>query len=131
VIYLGSILLVNSMRIVMIWYLDWFNYLINEVVIYAMMVLVSWILYPRTQHLFSQDNLLDLNILPFLNMDDIQHNTQMALLSMTEPPIDINELIVIEYPYENETNTIPLALGILNKPKLVTKIEVIDDPKKL
>jgi cation transport ATPase len=50
VIYLGSILLVNSMRIIMIWYLDWFNYVLNEMVVLLMMCLICFILLPNNRY---------------------------------------------------------------------------------
>lgn len=54
VVYLGSILLVNSLRIVMVWYLEWLNYLLNETVVFTMMGFISWFLSPKNRLLFSR-----------------------------------------------------------------------------
>ncbi len=50
---LGSILLVNSLRIIMVWYLDWLNFVLNEAIILLMMFLISWMLLPHHRYCYS------------------------------------------------------------------------------
>ena len=101
----------------MIWYLDWFNYVMNEIVVLFMTCLISYILLPSNRGLFAQSSLFDGNIFPVL-MEDLFPNSDLTLLGK-EPAIDISDLIVVEYPYPGQTlsTNVPLALGILERVK--------------
>jgi len=125
VIYLGSILLVNSMRIIMVWYLDWFNYAMNEVVVLMMMALICFILLPYNRLLFTTAGLLDGSLFPLFGPDDLFADTE-ALISLHDPGgPDISDIVVVDYPYDmtdhtksfHHPNSIPLGLVILEKPK--------------
>jgi len=124
IMYLGSILVVNSLRIVMVWYLDWFNYLLNEVVVFLMMYIICFILRPSNTALFSTATMFDVgNLYPLFNVDDFFSDTEFGIVPSTqEPPIDPSEYVVIEYPYRRKNGqkptpaTVPISLGILDKP---------------
>jgi hypothetical protein len=122
VLYLGSILLVNSMRIIMIWYLDWLNYVMNEIVTLLMVSTISYILLPHHRALFSSLG-LEANLLSLFNMDEIFDPESIINYQDTYSP-DISDIAVVEYPSKNSEsknylhpNSIPLAMVILEKPK--------------
>lgn len=53
ILYLGSILMVSSMKIIMLWYLDWINYCVSEVIALVMVTVVCFLLRPRENGAFS------------------------------------------------------------------------------
>lgn len=51
-IYLGTILLANAVRIVIAWNFDWINSLLNEIVVFLMICGICYILLPYNRYLF-------------------------------------------------------------------------------
>jgi len=125
VLYLISILLVNAMRIVMIWYLEWFNYILNESVVLLMVCFISYIFLPHNDPLFASASLFDNNNSPFSmynTVDDIFGEGESTTVNVNDQQLDMSDIIIIEYPYETkqEDPFIQLALGVAEK---ITKKE--------
>ena len=86
-----------------------------------MMAFISYTLFPRNRSLFEQVNFGDGNLIRFLN--NVNPNTLFDIegLNLLEKSFDISEIVVIEFPFDNSSmkeihpNTIPLALGIIDK----------------
>lgn len=123
VVYLGSILLVSAMRIIMVWYLDWFNFVMNELVVVLTIALVSYILLPHNHLVFSPMTIHPDFNLGHYNFDDLTPLDYDELNMMSqEPSIDLTGMIVIEFPHKlshgvQSPSTIPLAIALPEKPK--------------
>eukprot|EP00027_Filamoeba_sp_ATCC50430_P006466 CAMPEP_0168546728 /NCGR_PEP_ID=MMETSP0413-20121227/3653_1 /TAXON_ID=136452 /ORGANISM="Filamoeba nolandi, Strain NC-AS-23-1" /LENGTH=417 /DNA_ID=CAMNT_0008576925 /DNA_START=566 /DNA_END=1819 /DNA_ORIENTATION=+ len=103
VIYLGCILLVNSLQIVMVWYMAWFAIVLNQVTILCMVSYISYLLLPFRTNLFSISLLLDNSIFPLLNMDDVLSDPEL----FTNDSTDISDVVVFEYPYQRPASKKP------------------------
>eukprot|EP01114_Cavostelium_apophysatum_P015325 TRINITY_DN4147_c0_g1_i2.p1 TRINITY_DN4147_c0_g1~~TRINITY_DN4147_c0_g1_i2.p1 ORF type:complete len:471 (-),score=51.59 TRINITY_DN4147_c0_g1_i2:63-1475(-) len=115
IIYLACILLVNSMRIVLIWYLEWLNYFLNELVSLIMTLLICFILLPRNAPLFARVTLLDTSVLPFMGIQDIRFDEQQnGLRSEEVGASDMSDIVVMEYPHRKKHSS-SLAIGLLDQ----------------
>src|SRR5690348_12579188 len=47
VTYLVSILIINAFKIIVVWYLGWFEVLLSEIVVLLMMCSISYVLLPH------------------------------------------------------------------------------------
>jgi hypothetical protein len=120
IIYLASILLANSLRIVISWELEFVNYILNEVLVNLMVLLLVYNFAPYKRLLFSTTIMFDINPFPLFNIDDLFSDREINMMQMQEANNDINEIVVLEYPYDPSTlkeepspTNIPLALGVL------------------
>lgn len=128
-IYLGAILVVNSIRIVMVWYLDWVNYLLNEVVVLIMLNFISFLLSPQRKLIWTPIPEFDSSLFDIL--PDLFSESDVALLQQyqTYSP-DPKDIIIIEYPSDERSRVIilndldareivptsvPLAMGVLEQ----------------
>lgn len=82
----------------MIWYLEWFNVCMNEVVVLLMMLLVSYILLPHNTPLFQPIQLTDVH----MHVPPEQLMSAEFLAQPNAEAQDLSELIVFEYPYDQQ-----------------------------
>jgi len=98
VTYLATILLVNSLRIVLIWYLDWINVAVNEIVALAIVAVLTHILRPGSTGVFTDmEEITHLAMLQTL----IERSQDLAANPDAAPrivPWDTSKTIIIEYP---------------------------------
>jgi hypothetical protein len=139
ILYLGSILMVSSMRIIMLWYLLWVNYCVSELIALVMVSVVAFLLRPRENGAFSTRAFLEGNPFPILNMQNLDHfdeffgehllDPDMVLMNagMRDGPqaddFDMTTTLVIEYPAPTVLSSSGkpvhyprLALATLEKP---------------
>jgi len=118
IIYLGSILMVSSVRIIMLWFLYWINWCLSEAVVLIMVVTVCYLLRPRPNGVFGVNIDLGAPIPGLQNFDSIEELLENqvydreAHLANDGPRVDMNRVILIEYPNEkvaDKLTRIPLA----------------------
>ena len=100
--YLGSILLINSLRIVIIWYWDWVNVLINEVISLGILVAIAHVLRPGRDGVFT-----DLSEVAQLTTLQTLLDRTAALAAPDAPvisPWSPQATLVIRYPSQNPAN---------------------------
>lgn len=95
-VYLASILLINSMRIVIVWYWDWINVAISEVVALAVVAVIANVLRPGADGVFT-----DMTEIASLATLQTLIERSNALENNTGPridPWDTNATLIIQYP---------------------------------
>eukprot|EP00026_Physarum_polycephalum_P003808 Phypoly_transcript_03824.p1 GENE.Phypoly_transcript_03824~~Phypoly_transcript_03824.p1 ORF type:complete len:766 (+),score=217.76 Phypoly_transcript_03824:263-2299(+) len=147
ILYLGSILIISSMKIIMWWFVVWVTFCVSELVTIVMVVAVCYLTRPRENGVFSPRSYFEGGPFPILNMQQFDHfdelfgdqiwdpdmvfgNNAAALAAQSShPQIDVANSLVIEYPVpsfpEKEsgapnpvTNYFPrLAIATLEKEK--------------
>eukprot|EP01112_Ceratiomyxa_fruticulosa_P012220 TRINITY_DN3376_c0_g1_i1.p1 TRINITY_DN3376_c0_g1~~TRINITY_DN3376_c0_g1_i1.p1 ORF type:complete len:578 (+),score=69.77 TRINITY_DN3376_c0_g1_i1:571-2304(+) len=137
ILYLGSILMVSSMRIVMFWYIFWVYYCAAEVVSLIMVFVVVFLLKPNERGVFSSRSFFESPQFPILNMqfenfdevfgdqgwdpEMVLHSGALNLEPSVSDGISNGSTIVIEYPSRKGSNGAkyspmpPLVVGILEK----------------
>eukprot|EP01113_Clastostelium_recurvatum_P032379 TRINITY_DN4155_c0_g1_i2.p1 TRINITY_DN4155_c0_g1~~TRINITY_DN4155_c0_g1_i2.p1 ORF type:complete len:506 (-),score=129.38 TRINITY_DN4155_c0_g1_i2:28-1545(-) len=129
ILYLGSLLLVSSMKIIMAWFLVWINYCASESASLIMFVLIVCLLRPGPAGVISDRAFFATT--HFLNMQNTGHFDEIldsqnwdpermvrSGLLDTTPDIDIKTILVIEYPASDARRgegRIPLAIAIKDK----------------
>jgi len=110
VLYLIGILIVNAMRIVMVWYLEWINYVLNELVILLIIAVIGFLVLPNNSDLF-----VILDPMSIYNPDELfAHEGGEMTLHVNEQPPDMSNIIVVEFPWNSkqEDAIVPLSLGV-------------------
>lgn len=129
VVYLISILIINSFKIIVVWYLGWFETLLNEMVVLLMMCSISYQLLPYNRGkygliivtfgaLFSGMMVLDGPFpLSMYNVEDMFGEEGIPLPLVGQPPEDLSDIIIVEYPQHPSEDgvLVPLALGVAEK----------------
>eukprot|EP01102_Stenamoeba_stenopodia_P011171 TRINITY_DN341_c0_g1_i2.p1 TRINITY_DN341_c0_g1~~TRINITY_DN341_c0_g1_i2.p1 ORF type:complete len:537 (+),score=113.89 TRINITY_DN341_c0_g1_i2:64-1674(+) len=131
-VYLGLILVVTMLKIVIVWYLDYTNYVVDEVIVICIFLSVLVGLKPHDSHVYTVitlPNLINSQFLDeFLNEDnsgnlsdeeDVNHQLSSPLLddlSSSDPHNDdLSSLIIVVYPSSKEetdhVSELPLALA--------------------
>jgi len=131
-IYLGLILIVTMLKIVIAWYLDFANYVIDEVVVLCVFFWIIVGLKPHDPHVYmviTLPNLINSQFLDdFLNEDnsgslsdedDISQYSHSNESPMEQSDDDISNIIVVVYPSIKEdthhVSELPLALACKEK----------------
>jgi len=139
ILYLGSILIISSMKIIMWWFLVWVTFCVSECVTICMVVAVCILTRPRENGVFSPRAYFENGSFPILNMQQFDHFDELFgdqiwdpdLIFGTgagdsvnaAPQIDMSEALVIEYPTPQfsagkEAGYFPrLAIATLEKEK--------------
>lgn len=113
VVYLGAILLANSLRIVLPWTLAWLkNHVLFEVLSLAMVVAILWLLLPSRRGLFSSTLWADSSLAGGGGANDDAHaydddylwdgELPMLALPLAED-LDPRDLAVVVYPNPRAT----------------------------
>lgn len=107
--YLASILLINSLRIVIIWYWDWVNVLINEVISVGILATISWVLRPGHDGVFT-----DLAEVAQLSTLQTLLDRTAAMANPDAPallPWSHHSTLIIRYPSLNPANNVPETMS--------------------
>ena len=107
--YLGAILLINSLRIVIIWYLDWVNVLINEFISFCILATITYILQPGANSVFT-----DLNEVAQLLTLQTLVDRAAAMANPDLPaymPWSPQATLIIRYPSLNAANNDPETMS--------------------
>lgn len=103
--YLGTILLINSLRIVVLWYWDWINVLINEAVSFLIIAFVSVALKPGRGGVFT-----DLAEIAQLATLQTLIDRSAAMANPDAPriaPWNVRATLVLKYPSKFAANNCP------------------------
>ncbi|EGG16108.1 hypothetical protein DFA_09780 [Cavenderia fasciculata] len=125
VVYLGAILVVNSMRVIMVWNLYWLTLCISEPVSLAMLWYCCYLLRPfRRNPIFIGANLDSVNMEDLTRrLEGMIGETSLDPLSLssvlnTKNNFDPRKCIFIQYPYDSGA-----ALGVLVDTPLTLNVQ--------
>jgi hypothetical protein len=94
--YLASILIVNSMRIIVIWYWDWINAVVNEVITFVVVAVIANILRPGDDGVFT--DLSEIASLATLQSLVERANSMANVEGPQLIPWDMQATLVIKFP---------------------------------
>lgn len=142
ILYLGSILIISSMKIIMWWFLEWVTSCVSELVTIVMVVSVCLLTRPRLNGVFSPRSYFESGSFPVLNMQQFDHFDELfgdqiwdpdlvfggnpnsnsnSNFPPSLPAIDLSEALVIEFPVpllSKDISYFPrLAIATLEKDK--------------
>lgn len=102
VAYLGSILLINSLRIVVVWYWDWINVTTNEFISLILIIVIVHVLRPGPDGVFT-----DMAELAHLATLQTLIERSSALINNDAPriiPWNTNATLIIQYPSKPDSS---------------------------